>query len=247
MQWAGATVRPLHSSGLKGKSTLLMKILSLSDATVPFIYSPQVRVRFSDIDLILGCGDLSYLYLEYVLTALNVPLFFVRGNHDKVVEYSTWGQRTAPAGGANLHRRMMRYKGLILAGVEGSLRYRNGLYQYSQGEMLGHVLSLAPALLLNRMLYGRYLDIFVTHAPPIGIHDADDLPHQGIKAFRWFLQVFKPAYHFHGHIHIYRPDTVTETLYRKTRVINTFRFKETDLVLDQVLELSKTGEQQRGI
>lgn len=220
-----------------------MKILSLSDATVPFIYSPQVRARFSDIDFILGCGDLSYVYLEYVLTALNVPLFYVRGNHDKVVEYTSWGQRTAPAGGTNLHRTMVRHKDLILAGVEGSLRYRPGRYQYSQGEMWGHVLRLVPALLANRILYGRFLDVFVTHAPPAGIHDAEDLPHQGINAFRWLLEVFKPAYHFHGHIHFYHPDTITETRFKRTQVINTYRFRETELVLDQVHEASKTGEQ----
>ena len=58
-----------------------------------FIYSPQVRGRFEDIDLVLGCGDLPYFYLEYVLTALNVPLFFVRGNHANKVEYGAGGPK----------------------------------------------------------------------------------------------------------------------------------------------------------
>jgi len=87
------------------------------------------------------------------------------------------------------------------------------------------VLQDAPRLLLNRLRYGRYLDIFVTHASPWGIHDMPDLTHRGIKAFRWFLLVFHPTYHFHGHIHIYRPDTVTETVFGKTRVINTFGYR----------------------
>lgn len=222
-----------------------MKILSLSDATVQFIYSPQVRARFSDIDLILGCGDLSYLYLEYVLTALNAPLFYVRGNHDKVVEYTSWGgQRTAPAGGVDLHRQVINHKGLLMAGVEGSLRYRSGLYQYTQGEMFGHVLSLVPRLLLNRIAYGRFLDLFVTHAPPWGVHDRPDLPHQGIKAFRWLINIFQPAYHFHGHVHVYRPDTVVETRIGGTLVINTYRYRETHLEpgVDYIpSELTKAG------
>jgi Icc-related predicted phosphoesterase len=208
-----------------------MIVLSLSDQTVQFIYSPQVRNRFPDVDLIFGCGDLDYYYLEYVLNALNRPLFFVRGNHDKVVEYNIAGQRTGPAGGINLHRRVIEHKGLLLAGVEGSLKYRSGVFQYTQGEMLQHVLALVPGLFLNRLRWGRFLDVFLTHAPPEGIHDRQDLPHRGIKAFIWFLRVFQPAYHFHGHIHIYRPDTEIETQSGHTRVINTYSYRETKLEL----------------
>lgn len=208
-----------------------MKILTLSDMIVPFVYSPQVRRRFSDVDLVIGCGDLEYYYLEYVLNALDVPLFFVKGNHDKVVEYSIEGQRTSPAGGVNLHGRVVRYKGLLLAGVEGSLQYRPGPYQYTQGEMWNHVFKLVPTLFSNRMRYGRFLDIFVTHAPSTGVHDQPDLPHQGINAFRWLVRVFQPAYHFHGHVHVYRPDTVTETRLGNTCVVNAFGFREVTLSL----------------
>jgi Icc-related predicted phosphoesterase len=221
-----------------------MKILSLSDQIVSFIYSSQVRQRFGDVDLILGCGDLSYLYLEYVLTALDIPLFFVRGNHDKIVEYSEWGQRTGPAGGVDLHRQVVNYRGLLLGGVGGSLRYRPGPFQYSQGEMFRNVLSLAPGMFANRIRTGRFLDIFVSHAPPFGIHDDIDLTHTGVKAFRWLLQVFRPAYHFHGHVHVYRPDTVTETLFGSTRVINTYPYKET--LLDFDLEGGDSGARRPG-
>jgi Icc-related predicted phosphoesterase len=93
--------------------------------------------------------------------------------------------------------------------------------------MWSHVLKLIPALLKNRAIYGRYLDVFATHAPPWGIHDQPDLPHQGIKAFRWLLKTFKPAYHFHGHIHIYRRDIPRETQFHDTRVINTYGHLET--------------------
>jgi len=204
-----------------------MKILSLSDVTLPFIYSPQIRQRFPDVDLVIACGDLPYYYTEYVISALDRPLFYVRGNHDKRVEVSQEGERTGPGGGVDLHRRLVRHEGLLLAGVEGSLRYRPGRFQYSQFEMWWFVLTLAPRLLVNRLRFGRYLDIFVTHAPPAGIHDKTDLPHRGIKAFRWFIQVFQPAIHFHGHIHIYNPETTTETRLGQTRVINTYGYRET--------------------
>lgn len=208
-----------------------LRILTLSDEVVKFMYSPAVRERFGDVDVIIGCGDLPHGYLEYVVSALNRPLFFVRGNHTCVVEYSETGERPVEQGGVNLHRRVVRYRGLLMAGVEGSVRYNRGLFQYTQAEMWGHVLRLVPALVRNRLRYGRYLDIFVTHAPPWGIHDAMDPAHRGIKAFRWFVRVFRPTVHFHGHSHLYRPDTARETRFYATRVINTYPYLETVLEL----------------
>jgi uncharacterized protein len=209
-----------------------MKILSLSDVQLPFIYSPQVRSRFQGVDLVLGCGDLSYHYLEYVFDALNVPLYFVRGNHDILFEdQNQSGAYAAPLGGIDLHRRARCYEGLLLAGVEGCQRYRIGPFQYSQNQMWLHVFSLVPQLMSNRLHYGRWLDVFVTHAPLAGIHDQNDLPHHGIKAFRWLVNVFQPAYHFHGHVHVLRPDTITNSQFGHTRVINTFGFRETEFTL----------------
>jgi uncharacterized protein len=218
-----------------------MKILSLSDKELSFIYSPQVRRRFTDVDLVVGCGDLPYAYLEYVFDALGAELFFVRGNHDEAGDVSNpmdigrgvpgdmYVQHKAPRGGIDLHRKLLNYHGLLLGGIEGSLRYRPGSFQYSQTQMWRYVLWLAPWLLRNRMLYGRYLDVFVSHAPPAGIHDASDLPHQGIKAFRWLISVFQPAYFLHGHVHIYRPDDPVETQVGKTRVINSYGFRLTEV------------------
>jgi Icc-related predicted phosphoesterase len=183
--------------------------------------------------LVLGCGDLEYYYLEFIISALDIPLFFVRGNHDRLVEYSNLGQRSAPHGGFDLHRRVVCHKGVILAGVEGSLRYKPGEFQYSQAEMWQHIFTLAPRLMLNRMKYGRYLDIFVSHAPPEGIHDRPDLTHRGIKAFRWLLKVFRPAYHFHGHVHLYRPDDTHETQVGQTWVVNAYPYIEMNLQLDK--------------
>ena len=208
------------------------KVLSVSDKIASFIYSPQIHNRFKGVDLIIGCGDLDYYYLEFMVSSLDAQLFYVRGNHDKVVEYSGPVQRTAPGGGVNLHRKIINYEGLLLAGVEGSLRYRPGVFQYTQDEMWRHVWGLVPGFFLNKMRFGRFLDVFVSHAPPFGIHDEDDLPHQGIKAFRWLVNVFQPAYYFHGHVHLYRPDDPRLTRLGKTSIINSFYFYETVIELN---------------
>ncbi len=204
-----------------------MKVLAVSDVEVDMIYSPLITQRFKDVDLVIGCGDLPYYYLEYIISMLNQPLYYVRGNHaPRFKEEGVGGERTYPWGGIDLHRRVIRDpSGLLLAGMEGSLNYNQGRYQYSQGEMWGMVLLMVPRLMLNRLLYGRYLDIFVSHAPPWHIHDKEDLPHQGVKAFRWLIMVFQPALMLHGHVHIYQQYDTTETLFGKTLVINAYRYK----------------------
>ena len=205
-----------------------MKILALSDQVVPFIYSSQIRPRFSEIDLVLGCGDLPYYYLEFVLDSLDIPLFFVRGNHDVLVEHSSEGQRTKPNGATDLHVCHVRYRDLLLAGVEGSRRYREGLFQYTQAGMWWHVFRLVPGLFRNRLVHGRFLDIFITHSPPLGMHDQEDLPHQGIKAFRWLVDSFQPAYYFHGHVHIIGTAENVVGQIGQTTVINSFGFREVE-------------------
>jgi Icc-related predicted phosphoesterase len=114
------------------------------------------------------------------------------------------------------------YNGLLLAGLEGSLRYRPAQFMYTQGEYWTYALSLAPKLMLNYFRFGRFLDILVTHAPSWGIMDREDLPHQGIKAFRWLVSVFKPLVHVHGHVHLYRQDEISQVMFGNTSVINTY-------------------------
>ncbi len=206
-----------------------MKILSISDTVIPSIYSNHIRDKFADIDLVIACGDLPYYYQEFIISLLDVPLYFVHGNHDAKVEYSDHGECTYPHGGTNLHRRVIHHENLLLAGVQGSIRYSNSSsFQYHQFQMWLHIIQMVPNLLWNKIVYGRYLDIFVTHAPPWGIHDGPDYPHIGIKAFRWLDQTLKPKYHLHGHIHVYKPNMITETQVGETKIVNTYGYRVTE-------------------
>lgn len=204
-----------------------MKILAVSDIELGFLYQSSIVDRFFNVDLIISCGDLPHYYLEYMISTLNIPLYYVNGNHAHKIEITTGGERHYPWGAINLHRKCVTDDtGLLLAGVEGCLRYNLGPYQYSQSEMWTLIYNLIPRLLFNKLRFGRFLDIFISHAPPWKIHDEDDLPHQGIKAFRWFIKVFKPTYHLHGHIHVYRNDAITETQFNQTKVINCYGYRE---------------------
>jgi Icc-related predicted phosphoesterase len=203
-----------------------MKILAVSDVELDTMYSPDLKERYHDVDLVVGCGDLPFFYLEYIISSLGAPLYYVRGNHAPQILHSYKGDRVQPAYGVNLHARVRRdTSGLLFAGVEGCLRYNRGYYQYTQSEMWDHVLGLMPQLMMNRLMYGRFLDVFVTHAPPWKIHDQPDLPHQGIKAFLWLNKVFQPRYHLHGHIHVYSQYTQILTEILKTKVLNVYGYQ----------------------
>ncbi len=199
------------------------KILAVSDVEVDSFYSEQAADRFSDVDLIVSCGDLPVSYLDFLSSTLNVPLYYVDGNHKYSIETKYDRNHFSNCGGLNLHCAHRTFeKQLLFAGVEGCHRYNRKPKQYTQSEMWGHVFSLVPRLFFNRIWYGRYLDFFVTHAPPWKIHDEEDLAHIGIRAFRWLDKVFKPGWHLHGHIHVYRQDTITETVYYNTKVVNCY-------------------------
>lgn len=204
-----------------------MKLLAVTDKVVDLIYSPSVVEKFGDVDMVLSCGDLPYYYLEYIVTMLCVPLLYVHGNHDPPVEYSASGaQLTGPGGCSNIHGRLVRERGLSIAGLEGSIRYKpQGIYQYTETQMWTQTLKLSPALLHHRLVTGRPLDILMAHSPPFGIHNGRDRTHVGFRSFLWLMDRFKPRYLLHGHRHVYNPLEVTETQYQDTTVINVYPYK----------------------
>ena len=202
------------------------RILALSDVVDEAANGSGARERFGDVDLVIGCGDLPYDYLDRVATALGAPLVAVHGNHDVPPERSddphipTWWRHI------DLHGRVVERNGLVLAGLGGSPEYNRGPFQYSEADLWLQILRQSPRLLLNRLRRGRALDILVTHAPPRGIHDLPDRAHLGFKAVRWFLRIFRPRYHFHGHIHIYDGRTVSRTDFGDTTVLNAYGARE---------------------
>ncbi len=212
-----------------------MRILTVSDMVEPVLYGPYIRERVGTIDLIVACGDLPYYYLEYIVGLLDRPLCYVHGNHDKVIVRSSdplaHGGAETFTWATNLHMRAVNHAGLLLAGLEGCRVYNPGApFQYSETEVKMQALRLGSQLYLNRLRFGRGLDILVTHAPPRGIHDGEDLPHQGFDTYLGLLRRFRPTLMLHGHQHIYNRNEVTETEYEGTRIINTYGYRVLELV-----------------
>jgi Icc-related predicted phosphoesterase len=213
-----------------GQKTI--KVLALSDEVDQRIYSEYLVDNFSDVELLISCGDLSFYYLEYLIDVLNVPMFFVHGNHDPEIEVGHAGERRQPWGAENLDGRVVWHRGLILAGFEGSIRYSNARHQYTQREMWLKVLRTVPRLWFHKLRYGRFLDVLVTHAPAWDVSDRPDMVHRGFKAFRWLLEVFKPRYHFHGHIHQFDHSRFRSTKFNQTEIINAHSYKRVEIVVE---------------
>jgi len=199
-----------------------LKILAVSDVVVDRLYSAQTAENLRDVDIILGCGDLPYEYLEFLVSSLNVPLLFVPGNHDPKFDEQN------PAGRADgcdiLDQRVARVKGLNIAGLGGSIRYKpSSPNQYTQAQMYLRFISLLPRLLRQRVQTGSVLDIMIAHSPPSGIHDDNDPAHVGFLAFRDFIRVLKPRYFLHGHTMVYKANLLPAvTKIGSTTVINIY-------------------------
>lgn len=203
-----------------------MKILALSDQVIDRMYTLVPGGHFHDVGLILGCGDLPYTYLEYIVTMLNVPMYYVPGNHDP--EHNQADKLSKAEGGSNLDLKTARHKNILVGGFGGCIRYRpDGINQYTQADAYLRAYKMLPQLLMNRIKYGRAMDVLISHSPPYGIHDDIlDPAHHGLKALNWLVRIARPRYHLHGHTHFYRNNLETqETSIGATKVINVYPYK----------------------
>jgi hypothetical protein len=191
-------------------------------------------------DLVLSAGDLPFDYLEYLVTVLNVPLLYVPGNHDPAlrerrgelawppsVELKDTRDPVGPLGCTNVDGRIEDVAGIRVAGLGGSVRYREGPNQYTQKEMRRRGPS-APSKPRPGACAAAAVDVLLTHAPPFGVGDEDDPAHQGFEAFLPLVERLSPKLLVHGHIHPYgeaKPDRQLGA----TTVVNAVPFRLLDV------------------
>ena len=212
-----------------------MRILALSDEVTNAIYNPEAKALLGEVDLLLSCGDLPYSYLEYIVTHFEVRhAFYVHGNHDRDEELANGRILLAPGGWQNLDRRVVNVDDVLIAGLEGSIRYKpEAPYQYTQSQMWQRALRLVPRLLFNRIFFGRYVDIFIAHSPPAGIHDGQDRAHRGFQAFVWLMRTFRPRLFLHGHKHHYGA-SAWRSCFEATDVVNVHPFRVIEFDQDEI-------------
>ena len=188
-----------------------MKILALSDEECPALYEHYVSGRLADYDLIISCGDLNAKYLSFIVTMARVPVLYVHGNHD--VGYD----RVPPEGCDCIDDQLIVYKGVRILGLGGCKKYREAPHQYTEKEMKKRIRKLRWKLWRH-----KGVDIVVTHAPPAGIGDSDDVAHQGFETLLQLMDKYRPKYLLHGHVHLsYGIDQTRVREYGDTKVINT--------------------------
>ena len=218
-----------------------MKILLVSDHEDDMVWNHWDRIgrkRYEGVSLILSAGDIRADYLEFLVTMTCVPLLYIRGNHDDAyedhppegcicIEDGIIELAESNGSGVVMTREDAIRRGIgndcrivRVAGLGGSMRYRDGRNMYTEREMAARVRRLRRRLLGGVVLRpgGRRtisrdlaeaarsreqaVDILLTHAPCRGYGDLDDIPHQGFACFNDLLTDMRPAYHCYGHVHM---------------------------------------------
>ena len=209
----------------------MKKILCVSDQIDPVIYSKNIKDRYGDIDFIIAAGDLPMEYLDFVQSALNKPLFFIFGAHylkalthyhpemaeknenDEINKYKK-DNPFKSENGTYIGFKTVKADNLLIAGISGAKKENDGKNQFTEKQMKRRLFLLLLKLLPNKIKYGRYADIVVSHAPIIST--------SGFKCFEKFIKLVKPGYWLHGSIHIHNAKTARSLSIGKTEVINVY-------------------------
>ena len=186
----------------------MVRVLVIADEEAPNLHVQALRDLAPD--LVLSAGDLPWDYVEYVASTTGAPTVFVPGNHDPEIPrvkrerngcYTRDGMPCdgpRPRGATNADQRVVEAAGLRIAGLGGCVRYRPGPHQYTQRQY-----ARRTRRLLWRARGRGPIDVLLTHAPPLGLGDGEDRPHEGIAALHTALERLQPTWHLHGHIHPY--------------------------------------------
>lgn len=185
------------------------------------LHGPTLTSYAGDVDAVISCGDLPFAYLEYIVTFLGVPLYYVLGNHDPGPDAPEY-----PGGCTPLDGRILEVPGddggIVLAGLSGSPFYSGGPNQYTERQMRRKVLSLSARIRLRGLLGRTSPVILATHSPPLGLGDQKDLVHVGFGSFVDFIDRHHPPLWLHGHIHLYGLDQERVVKKGETSIVNVY-------------------------
>jgi Icc-related predicted phosphoesterase len=173
-----------------------MKVFHYSDRGVnnfdEFYLQSDVLVTTGDLT-IFNFGSLSDMKDKK-------PAFGVYGNHCS-------GTYLEKLGIANLHNKVVEFKGLKWGGFQGCLRYKNTGIMYTEEEAKSFADNFP------------YVDVLLLHAGPLGLLDDPSEPvHIGSKNIRRYVDEKKPKVVFCGHQY-----TNAEMQYGETKLHRTFK------------------------
>jgi Icc-related predicted phosphoesterase len=211
----------------------MVNVLVVADEVASYLQDRTLRDLSPE--LVLAAGDLPWDYLEWIASSVDSPMVFVPGNHDPEIKRSRHGrfddyfepgaiyEFPRPHGVVNADEDVVDAGGLRIAGLGGCVRYSDGPHQYTQRQYVRRANRL-----LRRARNLRPVDVLLTHAPPLGLGDAEDRPHVGIQALHRVIERLEPTWHLHGHIHPYG-QTMPDRQLGATTISNVIPWKVLDI------------------
>jgi len=204
---------------------LLVKLLCISDRVESMLHGPNLTWYARGVDVVISCGDLPFDYLEYIVTFLGVPVYYVLGNHDPGA-----GGPEYPGGCTPLDGKILETEGgLVLAGLSGSPLYSGGPNQYTERQMRRRARGLSVRIRCRDLLGRPKPRIFVTHSPPFGLGDMEDVAHVGFRSFVDLIETHQPPLWLHGHVHLYGPNQGRVTRKGATEIVNVYGHRIIDV------------------
>lgn len=154
-----------------------------------------------EVKCIITLGDIEVFELSKLKERFSSGITWlgVHGNHDNRGDLEHLDIK-------NMHMQVSNVKDVHFGGFEGSVRYKIGDFpMWTQLEAFAKLEQLDSC------------EVLLTHNSPKGIHDKDDIAHEGFTGLLSYIEKHKPRYCFHGHQHINK-----ETLIGETRVISVY-------------------------
>ncbi len=185
-----------------------MKALVIADRNPGIDIASTIKTN--NIELIITLGDLTREDLLPLAEINHIPKIGVYGNHDSGTYMPELGIR-------DMHLKIWGFQGLQFGGFQGCVRYKesSSAIMFTQDE--------ADSLMQNF----PKVDVFISHCPPRGINDEEEIAHQGFNTLRRYIDEQQPKLWLHGHT--YPTDETIVKLHGKTRVEYVFKYKIIDI------------------
>lgn len=184
---------------------LNLKILFIADTHNCLTYNNEIIdyiKSIKDYDCCILLGDHSANDLVEILNVIpREKIYGVLGNHDSWNKYEEYGIN-------NIDGRVVTVKGVRIAGISGSFKYKNSdkyaLYTHEESIKIANEMENA--------------DILITHDRAFTI-ESNDITHDGLKGITQYIYKNNIPLHIHGHIHeakreMLKNGTISISLYK---------------------------------
>lgn len=180
-----------------------IKLLIITDTHNCLYYDKESmeKIRNAEYDICLILGDVTNSDIYEILKVVPYEkIYGLLGNHDGLDRFDESGIR-------NLNGKVVNIKGVSIAGIQGSFRYKQGDYgMYTHEESIQIAENMPGA------------DILVSHDRPF-IKDNHDNVHDGLKGITYYLYKNHVPLEIHGHLH----EESEEILKSGTKVIGAYK------------------------